>query len=63
MRYFEVVFEFKTRPMYHKGRWKTETRSFAADSAEDALRLARDDGKTRYGRRQWKIAGVTELKA
>ena len=61
MRYFNVQFHFKTRPMFHKGRWKTEWRAFGAHTQEEALRLARDDGENRYSRRQWKIGEVKEL--
>ena len=61
MRYFSVEFRFKTRPMYHKGRWKTEKRTFAADNSEDALRLAQADGKQRYSRRKWQVIEWEEL--
>jgi hypothetical protein len=61
MRYFKVYFEFKTRPLFRKGRWRTETRTFGAVDRLDAYRLAVADGELRYSRRRCLILGCEEL--
>jgi hypothetical protein len=55
MRYFEVIYEWHTRPWYHKGRLKTEKVVFAANSLSEGLLLAKAEGERRYPRRRWRI--------
>jgi len=63
MRYFSIEYEFKTRPMYRKRRWRTATVAIAATDLADSLRAAKEDGERRFGSRKWHVFKTTELTA
>lgn len=61
MRYFRFELEWKTRPLYRKGRLRTERVTFAAEDLAEAYRLALDEAKTRYPRHKWRMLHCEEL--
>jgi hypothetical protein len=61
MRYFSVTFEWKTRPLFRKGRLVYKNVAYAARDLTDAYRLAQDDGHARFPRHKWKIVACVEL--
>lgn len=60
LKNFLVVYRFKTRPRYRKGKWKDEEKVFAAHDQMEALRLAKQYAEVTY-RGQWLVDVCTEL--
>jgi hypothetical protein len=57
MKYFNMEFEYKTRPWFRKGRLKREWQTFAAPDLAEAYRQAGKWGEEHYGRRHWALTG------
>lgn len=55
MCYFNMEFEYKTRPWFRKGRLKRERITFAAHDLISAYWLAVQEGKKRYRGRQFRV--------
>lgn len=60
MKYFNVEYEYNTRPRFRKGRAKKEVVVFSADSLGEALRLAKADAQNRWHNRRWMIVSCSE---
>jgi hypothetical protein len=61
LKIFIVLYEWKTRPFFHKGRLKTCEVGFSAYDQTEAYRLAKHDGEIRFARRQWRIISCKEI--
>lgn len=59
MRYFIVLYRYKTRPLYRKGKWKEDAKCFAARDLAEALRLAKEYAEKNF-RSQWVIDVCSE---
>ena len=51
---FIVLYRYKTRPLYRKGKWKEEEKTFAAHDLAEALRLAKKYAESNF-RGQWVV--------
>lgn len=61
MKYFKVLFRFRTRPMYRKGRWTEKNVVFGAKDLMEALRMARAHAEKYWNRRKWNIVSCWEI--
>jgi hypothetical protein len=61
MRYWSITFEWKTRPMYRKGRLLQRKLAIGAKDQTEALQIARAEGKLMFPRHQWKVLDCSEL--
>ncbi len=61
MQTFEVTYRYHSRPRFKKGRARLVTACFNAPDLFAALRLARDEGRTRFHNRRWQVVKVVEL--
>lgn len=61
MKYFEIEYEYKTRPLFRKGRLKTCSIPFAAKDITQAYELAKVEGDKRFRRHKWRILQAKEL--
>lgn len=61
MRYWSIEFEWKTRPMFRKGRLKRRKVAFAAEEQTQLYELARAEAKRLFPRHRWAIVGCEEL--
>lgn len=52
---FTVTYEFKTRPLYRKGKLRRESVCFIAKNITQAYELAKSEAEQRFHRRKWKI--------
>lgn len=59
MRYFIVLYRYKTRPLYRKGKWKADEKCFAASDLAEALRLAKEYAEKHF-RSQWVVDVCSE---
>jgi hypothetical protein len=60
LKNFLVVYRYKTRPRYRKGKWKEEEKAFSANDLAEALRLAKSYAESTF-RSQWVIDVCTPL--
>jgi hypothetical protein len=61
VRYFEVTYEWHTRPRFKRGRLKQCKVTFAASDQTEAYRLAQEDGTKRFPRHRWQVVSCEEL--
>ena len=52
MRYFEITYEWHSRPLYRKGRLRRDAFTFAGENVTDAYKLAVEEGKKKFPRHQ-----------
>lgn len=62
MKIFAVLYRYRTRPRYRKGRTAEKTAAFVAHDLYEALRLARAEAEKSWPRRKWSIVSCLEIK-
>lgn len=62
IRYFEILYEFHTRPLYRKGRPVREKLVVAHANEREALAYAKEEIATKLPRHRWQILDWTELR-
>jgi hypothetical protein len=61
MRYFEITYEWHSRPLYRKGRLRRDAFTFAGENVTDAYKLAVEEGKKKFPRHKWQVVACREI--
>jgi len=61
LRYFEIVYEFRTRPLYRRGRPERGKLVIAHANEREALAYAKEEIATKLPHHRWQILDWKEL--